>query len=110
MSQKKFQKFLTVSLILMLSACNSIKTSRTVGNLLQPTPMFLGNLPKEDNNYSMGFNDGCYNFIGQNGNGMLRFYEVPVREDITFNDPHYQQGYTDGDRYCGVYVNNEIIL
>jgi hypothetical protein len=76
-----------------------------------PKPLFLKNLPQDDSNYSKGFRDGCYNFIGQTGDGFNRYYDRPARvDDNLLEDDLYQQGYSYGDRYCSVYVNNGIIL
>ncbi len=109
-------KNITINLIclasLQLSACG-IPTLSENGktSVFSPKPLFLRNLPQTDDNYSQGFRDGCYNFIGQTGFGFQRMYDRPPRAtDELFMDRLYQRGYTDGDRYCSAYVNHDIFL
>lgn len=74
-----------------------------------PKPLFLSNLPQGDDSYSIGFRSGCYNFLGQVGYGLNRMYDVSY--DATYiGDRLYNQGYKNGDRYCSVFVNRDIIL
>lgn len=80
-------------------------------SILAPKALFLKNLPQDEEPYSIGFRDGCYNMIGQTGFGFQRLFDkAPDARDDLFMDKFYQLGYTDGDRYCSVYVNQDIIL
>jgi len=98
-------------LIILLPSCVTLTDDNGRPGFMSPNTLFLRNLPQGDDNYSMGFRDGCYNFMGQNGFGLLRMYDRPLRvEDNLLTDNLYQQGYRHGDRYCGVYVHKGIIL
>lgn len=106
-------KFIPVFILLTfatLTGCDTIAANGKPG-FSSPRALFLSNLPQGDDNYSQGFRDGCYNFIGVNGFGMQRiFTKSPRVADELYMDALYRRGYTDGDRYCGVYVNHDIIL
>jgi len=98
-------------LITLLSGCVTLLDKEGHEGAFSPTPLFLKDLPQGEDNYSMGFRDGCYNFIGQNGYGLARMYDRSINpDDELLVDKLYQQGYRHGDRYCGVYVNKKIIL
>lgn len=100
-----------LSNLILLAGCVTTVSENGKTGSLSPIPMFLKNLPQDEDNYSQGFRDGCYNFVGQNGNGLLRMYEKsPRMTDGLYLDKLYRQGYADGDRYCGVFVNRDIIL
>jgi hypothetical protein len=100
-----------ITTILTLTSCVSLVDDEGHEGALSPRPMFLKNLPQDESPYSMGFRDGCYNFIGQNGYGVMRYYDRPANPDNDYiTNQLYQQGFKQGDRYCGVYVNRGIIL
>jgi hypothetical protein len=104
-------KILAILAILLLSACVTLVDDEGHEGSFSPRPMFMKGLPQDESPYSMGFRDGCYNFIGQNGYGAMREYDRPPNPDNNLIiNPLYQQGYKQGDRYCGVYVNKGIIL
>jgi hypothetical protein len=97
--------------VILLSACYNIVGQVDKGHAFSPRPLLLRGLPQDSSDYSQGFRDGCYQFIGVNGLGVLRMYQRPIApENIDQNHPLYQQGYQHGDRYCGVYVNKGVIL
>jgi len=104
-------KFIYLTLLtILLNACAiSLDEYGRPGRMFYPKPLFLSNLPQGDDKYSQGFRDGCYNFIGQNGYGMARLYDRPINP-IYITDDLYQEGYRHGDRYCGIYINKNIIL
>ncbi|MCE3232154.1 MAG: hypothetical protein K0R98_411 [Rickettsiaceae bacterium] len=106
---KKAVKITMVIAALGLNSCVTLLDDEGHEGAFSPRPMFLKNIPQDESNYSMGFRDGCYNYIGQNGFGLNREYDRPVRPEL-ITDSLYQQGYKQGDRYCGVYVNKGIIL
>ena len=96
-------------LLVLLSACGSTIGENGPKGLMSPMPMLLRGLPQGNDNFSLGFREGCYNFIGQNGYGLNRIYDAPVNpEHIT--DSQYREGYKHGARYCGVYINKSIYL
>lgn len=95
--------------MLVLGGCFQDLDANANPGLLTPRPMFLSNLPKGDDSFSIGFREGCYNFIGQNGYGMMRFFSRPENPDYE-EDKLYKDGYRNGDRYCSVYVNKNIDL
>lgn len=107
---KKTAKIAVVITALVLSSCVTLLDDEGHEGSFSPRPLFLKNIPQDESNYSMGFRDGCYNFIGQNGYGLHREYDRPPRSDSLLTDRLYQEGYSHGDRYCGVYVNKGIIL
>ncbi len=97
-------------LTLILTGCFQDLSANSNAGIFTPTPIFLRNLPKGEDVFSKGFRDGCYNFVGQTGYGMLRMLDRPADPNISANDYLYWDGYRNGDRYCSVYVNKEIIL
>lgn len=99
-----------VLVTVVLSGCFQNLDANANPGFLTPRPMFLSNLPKGDDSFSIGFREGCYNFIGQNGYGMMRFFDRPENPDFGENDKLYLDGYRSGDRYCSVYVNKNIDL
>lgn len=102
-------RVLIVLILLLNTACVTTIDGNSYPGSFSPKAMFL-KLPQGDDSYSIGFRDGCYNFIGQNGFGLQRMYDKPIREDVEMTDEMYFSGYRDGDRYCGVYVNKHIVL
>ena len=96
--------------MITLSGCFQDISSAAQPGLFTPRPMFLSNLPKGTDSFSVGFRQGCYNFIGQNGYGLMRMFDSPVDPNVDHNDNLYWEGYRHGDRYCGVYVNKDIDL
>ena len=103
--------FLILILLVLSSCAFTLLDADSRSGSFSPKPLFLKNIPQDDSNFSLGFRDGCYNFIGQVGDGFNRYYDRPARDDDgLLEDDFYQQGYSYGDRYCSVYVNKGIIL
>jgi hypothetical protein len=110
-TMKKAVKIGVVITALVLNSCVTLLDDEGHEGSFSPKPLFLKNLPQDESPYSMGFRDGCHNFIGQNGFGIMRMYDRPPNpDDSLITNALYQQGYKQGDRYCGVYVNRGIIL
>jgi hypothetical protein len=96
--------------ILALGGCfQNIDTNGNPG-IFTPHPLFLSNLPRGNDSFSKGFRQGCYNFIGQTGYGMMRMFDAPIDPNMEATDYLYWDGYSNGDRYCSVYVNKDINL
>lgn len=111
MQKMNIRNIVMAAMITALSGCVTLTDDEGHEGAFSPTPLFLRNLPQTEDAYSVGFRDGCYNFIGQNGYGLQRLYDRPANPDNGFlTNPLYQEGYSHGDRYCGVYVNRDIIL
>lgn len=107
----KARTLIIAGLSVVLSSCVTLLDDAGRPGSFSPKPMFLNNLPQGDDNYSLGFRDGCYNFVGQSGFGLSRVYDRPISVDSgRLYDTFYQQGYRHGDRYCSVFVNRGIIL
>lgn len=100
--------FFIIITFLLISGCQAIQRNSFYGGIT-PDPMLMRGLPKGNDSFSLGFRDGCYNFIGNSGYGMHRLYDAPPSPDM-INDNLYQTGYNHGDRYCSVYVMKETIL
>lgn len=99
----------TAIISLALTGCVTLVDDESHKGSFSPEPAFLRNLPQTEDLYSLGFRDGCYNFMGQTGLGLLREYDkAPNPQFIT--DEEYNFGYKNGDRYCSVFVNNGISL
>lgn len=92
-----------------LTSCSAYRNKDDQNVYLAPTPPLLRGLPQGDDAFSKGFREGCYHTVGQAGYGLQRFYDRPQDPELV-TDVIYTQGYTEGDRFCGVYVNNNIIL
>lgn len=106
------KKYLLIIALALLPACGVTLTD-DLGKqgVFSPNPLFLGNIPQQDDHFSLGFRDGCYNFVGQNGRGLHRMYDrAPVISEEAYDNALYIEGYKHGDRYCGVFVNKDIIL
>lgn len=102
---------LILTFLLLTSGCVSLVGETGKRGFASPGYLFLRNLPQGDDSYSVGFRQGCYNFIGQVGFGMSRLYEtLPSNDPSLLNDQLYKQGYMHGDRHCVVYANKNIIL
>ncbi|MCD6034892.1 MAG: hypothetical protein K0R63_633 [Rickettsiales bacterium] len=93
----------------LLSACGALYGEENRYGMFTPMPTWMRNLPKGDDSFSKGFRDGCYHFMGQNGQGMLRLYDSSPNP-LAVYDRLYQQGYDNGDRYCSAYVFKATIL
>ena len=105
------KNLIALILILPLSACITLLDEGAKPGLFSPKPLFLRNLPQGEDRYSIGFRDGCYNIMGQTGFGLIRMYDRPINPNKNFiTNEQYQQGFRQGDRYCGVYVHKGIIL
>lgn len=96
--------------MLGLSGCFQDVDALSNPGLFTPRPIFLSGLPRGDDSFSIGFRAGCYNFIGQTGSGLMRMFDKPADPDVPADDALYWDGYRNGDRYCSVYVNNNIDL
>ncbi|MDB2415523.1 hypothetical protein N9W34_07100, partial [Rickettsiales bacterium] len=96
-------------LTMSLSSCMTLLDNNGYRGALSPKPLFLDGIPDGEDDYSLGFRDGCYNFIGQNGYGFSRMYDRYANTSL-IESKLYQQGYRHGDRHCGTYVNKGIIL
>lgn len=92
-----------------LAGCGPYLDGQGYPTMFSPKPLYMRGLPQGSDGYSLGFREGCYHFIGQTGNGFQRFYDR-APDPSRLDDELYRQGYRDGDRYCGVYVNKGIIL
>lgn len=99
-----------IAAMLIISGCFQDINAQSKPGLLTPRPMFLSGLPQGDDSFSTGFRDGCYNYIGQGGYGMMRMFDKPANPNVDAKDGLYWDGYRNGDRYCGVYVNRNIDL
>ena len=97
---------ITTITLITLSACSG---SWNGTEKFVPNPFLLKSLPQGNDSFSQGFRDGCYNFIGQMGYGIMRFHNVPVQVGYIY-DNLYRQGYEHGDRHCSVFVNKGTIL
>lgn len=96
--------------LLAVSACDTVAANGKPG-IFSPRALFLRGLPQGEDNYSQGFRDGCYNAIGNEGSGWQRIFSKPPRAaDELYMNAIYRRAYSDGDRYCSVYVNRDIIL
>jgi len=100
---------LIVIIALLASACTTTDEQGHPG-AFSPKPMFMSGVPQDETTFSRGFRDGCYNYIGQTGFGMMRIYSRAPDPQLVVSDKMYSQGYVMGDRYCSVYVNRDIIL
>lgn len=107
---KKMKNIYLIITVLTLSSCMNPIDSAGNLSVFAPKPIFLRNLPQGNDSYSVGFRQGCYNMIGQTGQGMMRMYDSPYDAVDYLNDDLYNQGYKHGDRHCGTYVNRGIIL
>jgi hypothetical protein len=100
---------LAIPLLSLVGCFQDIDANGNPG-FLTPRPMFLSNLPRGDDSFSIGFREGCYNFIGQTGYGIMRMFDKPENAEIHQGDKLYLEGYRNGDRYCSVYVNKNMDL
>ena len=100
---------IAVLMVSILSGCGSVVGQKGPYGAFSPMPILMRHLPQGEDDFSIGFRDGCYNFMGQNGFGMMRIYDKQPHPTLK-DRPLYRQGYVNGDRYCGVYVNKYIIL
>ena len=100
----------TLMILAVVTGCTTLGPNGKLG-FTSPNYLFLRNLPQGDDAYSVGFREGCYNFIGQVGYGMARFYDAaPSNDPAMITDKLYKMGYMHGDRHCVVYANKGIIL
>ena len=101
-----------ILIVLTLVLCSCFQNLDAYGNpgLFTPRPLFLSNLPKGNDDFSRGFRDGCHNFVGQTGYGINRMFDRAPDPQFLQTDDLYWSGYTNGDRYCSVYVNKDIVL
>lgn len=104
------KKIGVVASILTLCGCYQNIDAHGNAGLFTPTPILLRNLPKGEDDFSRGFRDACYNFIGQAGYGMSRLFDKSADPEFLKTDNLYWNGYRHGDRYCSVYVNKDINL
>jgi hypothetical protein len=95
---------------LVLGGCFQDVSGNAKAGIFTPNPPFLKNLPQGDDSFSLGFREGCYNAIGQEGYGMMRMFDKPVNYDMASTEKLYVDGYRHGDRYCSAYVNKDMIL
>lgn len=91
------------------SACSTFDISTDNFSMLSPKPFLMRNIPDGKDSYSQGFRDACYIYLGNHGFGIHRFY-TGGPDPKSIYDKQYKSGYTDGDRYCGTYTNQSIIL
>ena len=105
------KQFLTLSILgLLLSNCSPFHTAE-YGKIdrTKPHPFLLKDLPDGNDLFSHGFRDACNSLIGATGYGANRMFDgAPNPEFIT--EKHYMNGYSEGARYCSVYVNKWITL
>lgn len=104
---------------LVLSACSTFTNEDGSWNAMTPRPLFLRNIPEEDDSFSQGFRDGCNDSMGLSGYGGLRFHEIrwgdsitnPIKYEYNYNairameDDQYSLGFGHGFSYCGVAAN-----
>lgn len=108
--KKKITTLTTLITVTAMTACGPLIGENTGPyGMFSPKPMLMRGLPQGDDAFSKGFRDGCYNFMGQNGYGLLRIYDIPPAPEYV-NNKLYKLGYIRGDRHCGVYVNKGITL
>jgi hypothetical protein len=109
----KLKKLLLFIALLPISACGTntgagwfMDEGGRLGTLT-PKPLFLGELPQGDDDYSKGFRDGCNSAISVVGTGLQSmFYEdIYYDFDKIVDSPDYYKGKTIGFDYCTYYID-----
>jgi hypothetical protein len=74
-------------------------------SIADPLPVFMRNLPKGNDSYSVGFRDGCETFLSIVGPGPMRMLQSKVDGWKMTQDKLYSRGWSDGGTHCTFYLD-----
>jgi hypothetical protein len=111
MVMKHFFTFLTLGFL--LSACGNDRLDYFDGRhgMWTPKPMYFGDLPMGDDDYSQGFRDGCNSALGTMTQGFMRSSFDDVYMDVNRNiaKDEYNKGWNQGHNYCTQFSDTDPI-